>query len=616
MTILKRFTLLLFCLSFAIIGFGQTNINSIMLAGNVAGLINNEAIPEATITIYYHNLSYTTEGQPIIASNKDAQEIINLKPDMLGNFECIVPLRTATDYVFIKVTSPGYETITKNLIKLTENSPTTIDFTLTPANPTIAEEHLIEEKTRAFTQEKDKAKIKALADLEQKPSKKKALTKNGLSSQSSDSLCSYLVPTSVFVSNLHNGYNGTANGNGYTGYIDFDLYVAGVVQGEIGGITTHIETKKAQAIAARTFSLNRHEQELPVNIGQAYHDTPTESSSLGSTQSAEQVILYNNQVIDAKYSARCNGDYTQSATEGTWSPYTTCNTYGNEIPYLQSVACSGHINCSQTSEIPCCNAQISTTANMGYIYGHGVGMCQRGIEQFGELYGWSACQIITHYYTNVCIANTNCSSSINGLICENAIEISCGETYQGAASNATSNVYSYGCNSWTETGPERVHKTTATVSGTLTATITNFTGDLDVYLLGSCDPFDCLGTVYSSEVIFENAIKDSTYYIVVDADDGSGSAYDLTVTCSPTTHISNNTHDGSISIYPNPAHDKIQVIGAKTNDIIRIFNLQGKMTSTNRLTHGFVDVSELPQGMYLLIIQGEIANYQATFVKE
>jgi peptidoglycan hydrolase-like amidase len=604
MSVLRLNITLFFCLNLVLCGFGQSSNNSSILKGNVYGLIDDNTINETTVTIFYHNLSYTDKGQPITASNKDAQEIASLKPNVLGAFEFTIPLRTPIDYVFIKVTSPGYEPITKNLIKLTENSQTNINLALAPNNPTAIEEQLIEEKMQAFTQEKDIAKIKDVQALTEESIKKKAPTKNG-SSSASDSVCSYLVPTSVFVSNLHNGYNGIASGNGYTGYIDFDLYVGGVVHGEIGGITTNLETKKAQAIAARTFSLNRHEQELPVNIGQAYHDTPTESSSLGSSQSSEQVILYNNQVIDAKYSARCNGDYTQSATEGTWSPYTTCNTYGNEIPYLLSITCSGHINCSQTSETPCCNAQVSTTTNMGYIYGHGVGMCQRGIEQFGELYGWTACQMITHYYTNVCIANTNCGNNTSNLICDNAIEISCGETYQGAASNATSNVFSYGCNGWTETGPERVHQITPTVSGTLTATITNFTGDLDVYLLGSCDPFDCLGTVYSSEVIFEKAIADSTYYIVIDADDGSGSGYDLFVNCSPTTNISNGKLNTSIIIYPNPSNGLIHIDGINSNAIIEITSLHGKTLLKNKINNGTVDISALPCGLYLITVYGK-----------
>ncbi len=118
--------------------------------------------------------------------------------------------------------------------------------------------------------------------------------------------------------------------------------------------------------------------------------------------------------------------------------------------------------------------------------------------------------------------------------CYDAVFISCGVTYSGASSAALSEIDSYACNVWTETGPERFHSITPIASGPLTATLSNFTGDLDVYILGSCDPDDCLGTVSSSSATFTDAIAGQTYYIVVDADDGSGSAYDLIVDCPPT----------------------------------------------------------------------------------
>jgi hypothetical protein len=122
-------------------------------------------------------------------------------------------------------------------------------------------------------------------------------------------------------------------------------------------------------------------------------------------------------------------------------------------------------------------------------------------------------------------------TTCTGLDCSSAIPITCGVTYNGSSSSDTSLVDTYGCNTWTESGPERIHTITPTSNGTLTASLSNFTGDLDVYILGSCNPSDCLGTVSSSSATYINAIAGTTYYIVVDADDGSGSSYDLTVTC-------------------------------------------------------------------------------------
>lgn len=145
------------------------------------------------------------------------------------------------------------------------------------------------------------------------------------------------------------------------------------------------------------------------------------------------------------------------------------------------------------------------------------------------------------------LALTTCTPVLN---CSTAIALSCDTLYQGASSTATSIVDSYACNSWTETGPERIHSIVPTSNGVLTATLSNYTGDLDVYILGSCDPNDCLGTVSSSSATYANAQAGQTYYIIVDADDGSGSAYDLVVTCPVEDVFITNTSLDEIAIAP------------------------------------------------------------------
>ena len=142
--------------------------------------------------------------------------------------------------------------------------------------------------------------------------------------------------------------------------------------------------------------------------------------------------------------------------------------------------------------------------------------------------GWRN-QFALAYY--VALQNDLGITSCTGLDCASAIPINCNTIYSGNSSTNQSNVDTYGCNTWSESGPERIHTITPTSNGTLTATVSNYTGDLDVYILGSCDPTDCLGTVSSSSASFTNAVAGTTYYIVVDADDGSGSAYDLLVDC-------------------------------------------------------------------------------------
>ena len=152
------------------------------------------------------------------------------------------------------------------------------------------------------------------------------------------------------------------------------------------------------------------------------------------------------------------------------------------------------------------------------------------------------------------------------LVCTNAITLSCGVTYNGSASSATSNISTYGCNNWTETGPERVHKITTTQTGNLTATISNFSGDLDVFILGSCDPSNCLGTVSSSSATYSNAPA-GTYYIIVDADDGSGSSYSLLVTCTTNnpTQPDLSVTNTSLSLGPFCAGNSVTALSTVNN---------------------------------------------------
>lgn len=139
-------------------------------------------------------------------------------------------------------------------------------------------------------------------------------------------------------------------------------------------------------------------------------------------------------------------------------------------------------------------------------------------------------QIFAQAYYNALANVISSDGPDDGLICTTATPISCGTRFSGQASLDTSSVTIYGCNNWTETGPERVHSITLDSAGSIAATISGFTGDLDVFILSSCDAASCVGAVSSSSALYQNAPA-GTYYIVVDADDGSSGAYNLVVNC-------------------------------------------------------------------------------------
>lgn len=190
----------------------------------------------------------------------------------------------------------------------------------------------------------------------------------------------------------------------------------------------------------------------------------------------------------------------------------------------------------------------------------------------------------------------------NLLNCSTAISLSCGVMYAGGSSSDSSSVFSYACNNWTETGPERVHVITPTTDGPLMASLSDFSGDLDVYILGSCDPSDCLGSVSSSSAIYADAKAGQPYWIVVDSDDGSGSSYQLMVTCSTPVGTSDTELGSLLEIFPNPAHDRLNYrlpIDIRL-DKIEIISTIGQVYEVVEDRLGSIDITHLPPGLYMI----------------
>ena len=573
--------------------FAQNKNN---LQGKVLNFIDQSTISNVKITLYKRDVRYTKDGLPILLQKKYTNPIKIFYSDSSGAFHLDISLNKETEYFYLTLENNEFQAVFKDILILKKNIPVhNLNFQLQPKVLDAKSLFKLEEKAQKQFQDKNVEKYQDEIIFP-------TYTSSSTTSRT-DEDCTYEnIPENVYVQFLHNGYNGSNSNSGYTGYINFDEYIAGVVKAEIAGITENLNVKKAQAVAARTYSMRKHLDQNPVNIGQAYKDTYDSGSLLSSTETSNEVILYENEVITAIYGARCNGNFTQNAHEGIWSPYSSCNTSGSYVPYLISKACSGHNNCDDLSESPCCDTEISSTDEIGYIYGHGVGLCQRGIEQWGEIYNIDYCQMLKKYYHNVCISNTDCTTNSTLLDCENAIPLECDLVYNGSSSISPSFVSKYGCNDWTESGPERVHSFIAPSSGTISATISNFTGDLDVYILGSCAPQDCLGEVFSSHSIYDAVEAGKTYYIVVDSDDGSGSAYDLIVSCE---NLAIEQFDLKTSIYPNPAQDILHFQSTKNIVSLKLYNTLGISLGFDFISSTSIDIKHLEKGTYFLILTDE-----------
>jgi hypothetical protein len=204
----------------------------------------------------------------------------------------------------------------------------------------------------------------------------------------------YPVPDEVQVQNLE----------GFTGLMNFDEFIGGVVTREMNDGFPR-EALRTQAVASRSYALHRLRTRGMANGGQAYNSVSGALSRAAAFYTTKEVLLYNGAVAQAFFSARCNGDFTLDSEDGP--TLANCHPGGLTtaiVPYCRRRPCSGHVNCSSTSE-QCCELTVDGKTN--YIYGHGVGMCQRGAQQFASRDGWNYHRILTNYYTGIVIANTN-----------------------------------------------------------------------------------------------------------------------------------------------------------------------------------------------------------------
>lgn len=148
--------------------------------------------------------------------------------------------------------------------------------------------------------------------------------------------------------------------------LDLEEYLVGVVAAEMPA-AFEPEALKAQAVAARTFAVNRmlhphanvtalhpdaHITTSPETC-QAWIDEATQKERWGSSyvqwhnkieqavsETAGEVLYYNGALIEPVYHASCGGGYTEDA-EAVW---------GSARPYLVSVACN-HPADSHSNEV-------------------------------------------------------------------------------------------------------------------------------------------------------------------------------------------------------------------------------------------------------------------------
>lgn len=120
--------------------------------------------------------------------------------------------------------------------------------------------------------------------------------------------------------------------------------------------------------------------------------------------------------------------------------------------------------------------------------------------------------------------------------CIDPIQITCGTSYNGSTFTGMNEHSTYGCSSIPEYGKEKMHQFTLSQMSNITASITDLTVDLDLYLLTDpCDASSCIAR--DDFVIGMDSLPAGTYYLVVDGYGSSGAAasgtYKLNLDCYP-----------------------------------------------------------------------------------
>jgi hypothetical protein len=159
--------------------------------------------------------------------------------------------------------------------------------------------------------------------------------------------------------------------------IALDEYLKSVVPTEMG-LKKPTEALKAQAIASRSYAVTtrRHARDgfdmCCTTHCQVYKPKNRyEDSDCAVDETYGQILTYSGRLVGAPFFGHCDGHTRNS--EDVWP---------NRVEYLRSVSCI----CGYTS-----------------LYGHGVGMCQRGAAAMATQ-GAPAVEILKHYYTGVEIA--------------------------------------------------------------------------------------------------------------------------------------------------------------------------------------------------------------------
>ena len=195
--------------------------------------------------------------------------------------------------------------------------------------------------------------------------------------------------------------------NGQIVTMALEEYLKGVLPKEIGSSFPE-EAKRAQAVAARTYTIQYTgggKRAICITTQcQVWGTTKYASTSKAVDDTKGQVAVYIGS--DARYRGKLAGGYFAASCGGSTIDVEKKWSYR---PYLRARPCVENKGraCSVV-----CNPSIRANSVCWGIYGHRIGLCQRGAQSMAKC-GKSYVEIIKHYYTDTEIANLVAPKPIN-----------------------------------------------------------------------------------------------------------------------------------------------------------------------------------------------------------
>ncbi len=248
----------------------------------------------------------------------------------------------------VRVGAPGYIPMSKSFQTAIQGSVTQLDFRLVPQNPTLHEADVIDARFMVHQHLPSQELGTPLSDMSAVPRPRSPAV-------SVPDTIRVLMPDTTVVT------------------MDMDEYLKGVLPCEMSP-SWPVEALKAQAVAARCFAATAHrhsEQGADVcttDHCQVWSPEHYDTTDQAVTDTHAVVATYDGLIIQAYYFGHCDGRTRNS--EDVWVEY---------LPYCRSVGC---------------------ICGYGELYGHGVGMCQRGAQAMAN--DWADYrEILCHYYTGI-----------------------------------------------------------------------------------------------------------------------------------------------------------------------------------------------------------------------